>query len=176
MRAVLIAAPSRSRTPLQTKPSGWGRAHFFRETASDRPAAQSKNGIFRNALSVRKFPRVAAHCAHEKNGAILAQIKLVSTPMANVLDQPRLGRHGGDRRSEKARADQGSDKSDVPTLIGRGRDYDLARLDRDRPDLAARVRAKELSANAAAVEAGFRKPALKGWARSRRIDPAALIG
>jgi hypothetical protein len=132
--------------------------------------------LFSTLLWRAEFFSRAAHCAPEKNGAILAQIKLVSTPMANVLDQPRLGRHGGDRRSEKARADQGSDKSDVPTLIGRGRDYDLARLDRDRPDLAARVRAKELSANAAAVEAGFRKPALKGWARSRRIDPAALIG
>jgi hypothetical protein len=33
----------------------------------------------------------------------------------------------------------------------------LARLDRDNPDLAARVRAGELSANAAAIEAGWRK-------------------
>ena len=53
----------------------------------------------------------------------------------------------------------------------RGCDYDLARLDRADPDdlaikgmtagqfadLAARVRADELSANAAAIEAGFRK-------------------
>jgi hypothetical protein len=55
-------------------------------------------------------------------------------------------------------------------------DHWLARLDRDYPDLAARVRAKELSANAAAIEAGFRKPPLKNWARRRRFDPAALIG
>jgi hypothetical protein len=42
-------------------------------------------------------------------------------------------------------------------LIGRGRAYILARLDRDRPDLATRVRTEELSANAAAIEAGFKK-------------------
>jgi len=36
-------------------------------------------------------------------------------------------------------------------------DYVLARLHRDRPDLEARVLAKELSANAAAIEAGFRE-------------------
>ena len=37
------------------------------------------------------------------------------------------------------------------------RDYTLARL--DRPELAERVRSKELSANKAAIEAGFRKKA-----------------
>ena len=35
--------------------------------------------------------------------------------------------------------------------------YTLARLDRDNPALAERVRAGELSANAAAIEAGWRK-------------------
>jgi hypothetical protein len=35
--------------------------------------------------------------------------------------------------------------------------YTLARLDRDRPDLASRVRGAELSVNAAALEAGWRK-------------------
>lgn len=35
--------------------------------------------------------------------------------------------------------------------------YTIARLNRDRPDLARRVQLGELSANAAAIEAGFRK-------------------
>jgi hypothetical protein len=43
-------------------------------------------------------------------------------------------------------------------LKKRGREYDLARLRRDRPDLAERVPG-ELSANAAAIEGGFRKKA-----------------
>ena len=40
---------------------------------------------------------------------------------------------------------------------GTSRAYVLARLKRDRPDLAQRVIDAELSANAAAIEAGFRK-------------------
>jgi hypothetical protein len=67
-----------------------------------------------------------------------------------------LGKQGGDRRSEKARADQGSDTT--LKQVGRGRAYVLARLDRDgHAALAAKVRAGELSANAAAIEAGFCK-------------------
>ena len=58
----------------------------------------------------------------------------------------RLGKHGGDRKSEKVK-NQGSSNT---TLIGRGAAYNLRRLNRDRPDLAAQVRAGELSANAAA--------------------------
>jgi hypothetical protein len=53
-------------------------------------------------------------------------------------DGARLLTHGGDRKSEKAR-DQGGHAH----LVRRGkgmRDYTLARLDRDDPDLAARVR------------------------------------
>jgi hypothetical protein len=47
----------------------------------------------------------------------------------------------------------------VNSFSGAGnlRSYTVARLKRDRPDLAERVIAGELSANAAAVEAGFRK-------------------
>ena len=41
--------------------------------------------------------------------------------------------------------------------VGRGVTYIHKRLKRDRPDLLKRVVSGELSANAAAVEAGFRK-------------------
>ena len=43
------------------------------------------------------------------------------------------------------------------TRLDRGATYALRRLKRDRPDLAERVMSGELSANAAAIEAGFRK-------------------
>lgn len=46
--------------------------------------------------------------------------------------QIRLGKHGGDRRSE-------SDQDRFPTLKTRGRDYDVARLRRDHPSLAEAV-------------------------------------
>jgi hypothetical protein len=76
-----------------------------------------------------------------------------------------------ERRSE--REIQGSERN-LEKTVGRGRGYALARLDRDHPKLAARVRAGELSANAAAIEAGFRKPrdpladAKAAW---RRMSP-----
>ena len=44
-----------------------------------------------------------------------------------------------------------------PAARDRGVTYTLRRLKRDRPDLLDRVAAGELSANAAAVAAGFRK-------------------
>src|SRR5690242_10037898 len=54
--------------------------------------------------------------------------------------------------------DRKSRDTRIPTLgSSDNKAYVLARLDRDRPDLAERVRARELSANAAAVEAGGRK-------------------
>jgi hypothetical protein len=48
--------------------------------------------------------------------------------------------------------------------------YTLARLDRDRPDLAAQVRAGELSANAAAIKAGWRKK-LSALEQIRKLLP-----
>jgi hypothetical protein len=67
-----------------------------------------------------------------------------------------LARHGGDRRSERAKADQGGQSTLKPAQKNTKAHW-LARLRRDRPDLAEKVIAGELSANAAAIEAGFRK-------------------
>ena len=61
-----------------------------------------------------------------------------------------LGLHGGNRKVDY------QDRN--PTLKTRGRDYDIARLARDRPDLLEQVNAGTLTANAAAILAGFRKP------------------
>jgi hypothetical protein len=57
------------------------------------------------------------------------------------------GQHGGNRKSEKAKADQACNAN----LKYGTREHWLARLDRERPDLFAKVRAGELSANVAAV-------------------------
>jgi hypothetical protein len=72
------------------------------------------------------------------------------------LVKRKLGGHGGDRKSEENKY-QGRN----PILKTRGRDYDMVRLSRDRPDLAKRVVVGELSANAAAIEAGFRRKPVK---------------
>jgi hypothetical protein len=67
----------------------------------------------------------------------------------------KLGKHGGDRKSEAVK-DQGSNTT--LKLPGRGAAYILARLDRDgHAELAAKVRTGKISANAAAIEAGFRQ-------------------
>jgi hypothetical protein len=72
---------------------------------------------------------------------------------------------GGDQKSEGARSRQVEAKveainSDIITIDpkrGTSLAYTLDRLSRERPDLLAKVAAKEMSANAAAIEAGFRK-------------------
>ena len=68
---------------------------------------------------------------------------------------------------------RGNKASDnITSFRGTSKKYLLARLKRYRPELAARVIADELSANAAAVEAGWRErtiqhaPTLEGFARA----------
>ena len=77
------------------------------------------------------------------------------------------GKHGGDRRSEEVI------KVDNVTLDkpskGNSRSYTVSRLQREAPELFAQVVAGTLSANAAAIQAGFRKKPtafeilLKAW-------------
>ena len=65
------------------------------------------------------------------------------------LDQVTLRVHG---TNQHTRGD-----SNTTSSKDRGQTYTVARLKRDRPDLADKVINGELSANAAAIEAGFRK-------------------
>jgi hypothetical protein len=62
--------------------------------------------------------------------------------------------HAGPGRGHKT----SSDTTGFESPIGRGVEYVVARLKRDRPDLAERVVSGELTANAAARQAGIRKP------------------
>ena len=56
----------------------------------------------------------------------------------------QLGKHGGDRGNQYTGGKRQADNvSLAPTGHGNTAAYTLARLDRDRPDLAARVRAAE---------------------------------
>lgn len=74
-----------------------------------------------------------------------------------------LGRHGGKRVK---------DQGDIRTLTERGttQSYTIARLRRDRPDLAELVVQGELSANAAAIEAGFRRRTI-----TVPLDPERIV-
>lgn len=73
-----------------------------------------------------------------------------------------LAGHGGDRWSGRARAgSENESQADIVRLsregYGNSAQHALARLRRDRPDLHARVLSGELTPNAAAIEAGWRK-------------------
>jgi hypothetical protein len=67
----------------------------------------------------------------------------------SLFDGP--GRPTKEQQASIVRATNNTQSSDTAT-------YALRRLKRDRPDLAEKVITGELSANAAAIEAGFRKP------------------
>ena len=98
------------------------------------------------------WDRLMLYCEHDPECRVL------------LLEQVgELSGHGGDHR-----------QGDNGTLKGRGTDptYILARLKRDRPDLARQVIDGAISAHAAAIEAGFRKRM-----KSVTIDsPDAAIG
>jgi hypothetical protein len=64
------------------------------------------------------------------------------------------GKRGGDRQSEQAKSIH---DNIMNARQGTSRAYTLDRLSRERPDLFERVKAGTLSANAAAIEAGWRK-------------------
>jgi hypothetical protein len=61
--------------------------------------------------------------------------------------------HGGDRVNGKSK----NNNIILAPIQGTSRSYTLDRLKRERPDLFRRVVKKELSANAAAIKAGWRK-------------------
>src|SRR5262245_64443965 len=91
---------------------------------------------------------------------------------AQHIERGKLQAHGGDRRPK-----QGGEQSNVSTLKPSEKNtakHWMARLDRDRPDLAAKVDAGLMTANAAAVEAGFRKKPGQSASRkpSRKPRPA----
>lgn len=84
------------------------------------------------------------------------------------------GKEGGDKRSKEARTTGDIVNGDVrpATKKGNSRAYTVARLQRESPELFEQVKAGELSANAAAIKAGFRKvktpdeQAVAAWKKS----------
>ena len=85
-----------------------------------------------------------------------------------MLRELVVGQHGGDRKSDEIKSNNITLDSDLfvdpepdkpKAERGTSRAYTLTRLKNERPDLFERVKAKEISANAAAIEAGWRKKA-----------------
>ena len=103
---------------------------------------------------------------------LLMQIGL-SDDEADGLIGAKKGQSVGVVLGQHGRPKKGEGKGNNITLTQRGtaESYTLARLRRDEPELAKRVEAGELSANAAAIKAGFRYPTM-----NVRIDsPEAAI-
>lgn len=76
----------------------------------------------------------------------------------DLLDRALQRPHGGDRKSEAAKAKINVDNVNVERPTGNSAEQAIRRLRRHRPDIHARVMAGELSAHAGMIEAGFRKP------------------
>ena len=83
-----------------------------------------------------------------------------------MLRELVVGQHGGDRKSDEIKSNNITLDSDLfvdpepdkpKAERGTSRAYTLTRLKNERPDLFERVKAKEISANAAAIEAGWLK-------------------
>jgi hypothetical protein len=70
--------------------------------------------------------------------------------------QRKLKTQGAPIGNQNASKSKAQNKVGNTKFVGHTVAYTLARLDRDAPALAAKVRAGELKANAAAIQAGFR--------------------
>lgn len=151
--------------------TGWVKAQHFHLCAAKRDV-QSRVDNFGGSLMLMREKRWYGELA-DRGGATFSSFEdycqypepwglgLAPADVRRILEEPdgakpvvavlgaRPGPRGGEKNSSHARRiKEGTDT----------KEYKLTRLDRDRPDLAARVRAGELSANAAAIAAGFRKP------------------
>jgi hypothetical protein len=98
--------------------------------------------------------------------------------LLEMFDVEVQGSHGGDRRSEATNVDN-IHVEERPS--GTSRQAAVRRLRKDRPDLLEKVRAGELSAHAAAIEAGFRKRATpldrlrSAWKSASKTERAAFM-
>jgi hypothetical protein len=107
-----------------------------------------------------------------------------------LLRKADVGERGGQEGNQNASKDAVKTKPDNISIRsgehGTGKAYTLSRLQDQHPEIFERVKAGELSANAAAIQAGFRKPPLtpleglhKNWtsaSESERMSFLASIG
>ncbi len=112
-------------------------------------------GIGADWKTIQKLAAVVTR--YDKDPGEAPKIKKLRTELLPSL--PGNGEVGNGRSFDNIKATDG----------GTSREYTLRRLKRDDPALAERVMSGELSANAAAIEAGFRKrptpieTALRAW-------------
>jgi hypothetical protein len=148
--------------------------NFARSLVAERGGPRNKANMTRK-LSTTEVESFAPIARVEKPALSLNNFdssKLIRRQMVDDRAQPRLGTWGGKRA-------RGEQPDNVSLKYGNSRAYLLARLERDRPDLAAQVEAGEVSAFSVAVELGWaRRPIYQPGkpAPWRAFDPAAMIG
>jgi len=129
----------------------------FREKERWKQLTNNKHKPFRSWEDYLTYPEPAGlGISKESADAIMKAVE-------GKLTGEVLGQHGGDRKSEKVKDQVGNAR-----LKGNGSvERILAQLDRDElaglhtGRLADKVRRGEMSANAAAIEAGYRKKPVK---------------
>lgn len=111
-----------------------------------------RGGLGWSVENLRNILRLK-HKFEDTNNTIADRMDKMRQEVERLLIVPAR-RHGGKRRGDYKPNQANNDnlKSAPASRAGI-----LARLQRDRPDLAAKVIAGELSANQAAIEAGFRQ-------------------
>jgi len=113
--------------------------------------------------SVEEIKKIALlKSRHERNPETAAKLASMRRAVDDLANEalPAHGEIGRGRGKDRIPTSTGNLAFDLPRAgrkqEGRGRDYELRRLKRDRPDLAAKVIGGELSANDATIAAGFK--------------------
>jgi len=126
--------------------------------------------------AVSKLVRLS-HRYEAGSGERAAKLATMREKVQLLIDRqaPETNPNGGDRRQFDMSNCQPSGQG------GNSRDYTLARLKRDRPDLAELVIGGAMSANAAAIEAGFRRrdtpvdTLCRAWGKASDDERAAFL-
>ena len=92
-------------------------------------------------------------CPDEREAAPVPLTDAYEAGLRAALEAPPIEAHGTNQHDHGG----GDNITSTPETRGTSLTYTIRRLKRDRPDLVERVAAGELSPNAAAIEAGFRK-------------------
>jgi hypothetical protein len=101
------------------------------------------------ALITEPFPRGWSEQPDKIEAIIKADVESLA-----LFREAMVEGHGGDRKTINIKSDN---VTLDPVERGNSKSYTVSRLKRDRPDLFGKVVAGELSANKAAIEAGFRR-------------------
>ena len=165
-----ISALSHGETSLSTFPK------LLRRIIDER-AWESRRVPGKGVVSMQSLRELVTTAPITGWGEDPAKIEAVIRDDAEVLSMWREAM----KQKQGQRTDIVDNVNEVNTSKGNSRAYTVSRLQRQRPDLFAQVAAGELSANAAAIKAGFRKrkspldQLLHWWARCGEQERADFL-